>query len=106
MLPALVLPPTVLACCVCRVQFFLTLGTIVFGAYVATKFFGMDVPGFSSGRSSDEQRPSECQGLAEGVVPRVGGGHACGWQHARDSKCCFACTKRLNRHQLAGAALC
>ena len=44
-----------------RPQFFLTLGTVIFGAYVATKFFGVDLPGVGGGPSGSSSRPSGCR---------------------------------------------
>ena len=62
-------------------QFFLTIGTIFLGAYVAVKVFGVDVAGItgsgsygggssggSSGRSGGSSRPSEWDGCAGGVA--------------------------------------
>ena len=57
--PYFLLPARLPAC----VQFFLTLGSIVLGAYVAVKVFGIDVPGVTSSGpgagSSGGVRPSE-----------------------------------------------
>lgn len=44
----------------CTLQFFLTLGTIILGAYVAVKVFGMDVAGIAAVGSGDSSQSESC----------------------------------------------
>ena len=56
-------------------QFFLTVGTLILGAYVAVRVFGLDVPGISGssdgggGGGGGSRPPSECGGRPASCLP-------------------------------------